>query len=127
MPTGDDVSHPVPPSMVRFFEDGLREPDRWRVPLLLAIGTDVGVDDVRSVLTAVTNHHDALRLNIVERAGTWEQRIGPPQESVEVTRRTLAEGLARGKRPGARSGARHDRRRHSWPGSVTAAEGDVYL
>ena len=96
VPTGDDVSHPVPPRMVRFFEDGLREPDRWRVPLLLAIGAGVGVDDVQSVLTAVTNHHDALRLNIVERAGAWEQRVDPPQESVEVSRRTLAEGLARG-------------------------------
>jgi phthiocerol/phenolphthiocerol synthesis type-I polyketide synthase E len=94
VPTGDDVSHPVPPGMVRFFSDGLREPDRWRVPLLLNIGSDVGVDDVSSVLTAVTNHHDSLRLNIVERAGTWEQRVGPQRESVEVTRRSLAPGLA---------------------------------
>lgn len=96
VPTGDDVSHPVPPRMMRFFEDGLRESNRWRVPLLLAIGAGVGVDDVQSVLTAVTNHHDALRLNIVERAGAWEQRIGAPQESVEVSRRMLAEGLAHG-------------------------------
>jgi phthiocerol/phenolphthiocerol synthesis type-I polyketide synthase E len=96
VPTGDDVSHPVPPRMVRFFEDGLREPDRWRVPLLLAIGAGVGVDDVQSVLTAVTNHHDALRVHIAERAGAWEQRVAAPQKSVEVCSRTLDEGLARG-------------------------------
>ncbi len=34
------------------------------------------VEDIRSVLTAVTNHHDALRLRIVERAGTWDQHVG---------------------------------------------------
>lgn len=96
VPTGDDVSHPVPPNMVHFLENGLREPDRWRVPLLLAIGPNVGVDDVRSVLTAVTNHHDALRLKIVERAGTWEQSIGATQESVEVSRQTLADGVNHG-------------------------------
>ena len=97
VPTGDDVTHPVPPSMVHFFENGLREPGRWRVPLLLAIGADVSVDDVRSVLTAVTNHHDALRLEIVERAGTWEQRVDR-RERVRrrASRRSLAEGLARG-------------------------------
>ena len=96
VPSGDDVSHPVPPGMVRFFENGLREPDRWRVPLLLTIGSKVGVEDVQSVLTAVTNHHDALRLNIAERAGTWEQRIGAPVDSVDVARRSLPEGVARG-------------------------------
>jgi phthiocerol/phenolphthiocerol synthesis type-I polyketide synthase E len=96
VPTGDDVSYPVPPRLVRFFEDGLRERDRWRVPLLLAIGPGVGLDDVQSVLTAVTNHHDALRVHILERAGTWEQRVTAPQESVEVGSRSLDEGLARG-------------------------------
>jgi phthiocerol/phenolphthiocerol synthesis type-I polyketide synthase E len=93
VPAGGDVSHAVPPSMVRFFSTGLREPGRWRVPLLLNVGTGVGIDDVSSVLTAVTNHHDSLRLNIVEHAGTWEQHVGPQRESVEVTRRSLAPGL----------------------------------
>ncbi|WP_123029267.1 type I polyketide synthase [Mycolicibacterium stellerae] len=96
LPTGADVSHPVPPSMVQFFENGIREPDRWRVPLLLAIGPTVGVGDVEAVLTAVTNHHDALRLRIVERAGAWEQRVGAPEESVEVSQQTLAPGIAPG-------------------------------
>jgi phthiocerol/phenolphthiocerol synthesis type-I polyketide synthase E len=96
MPSGEDVTRPVPPSMAHFLENGLREPGRWRVPLLLAIGPDVSVDDVRSVVTAVTNHHDALRLEVVKRAGTWEQRIGGAKESVDVARRSLAQGLARG-------------------------------
>ncbi|RDH79385.1 acyltransferase domain-containing protein [Mycolicibacterium moriokaense] len=95
-PTGADMSHPVPPNMLRFFDSGLREPDRWRVPLLLAIDAGVGIDDVASVLAAVANHHDALRLKLIERVGAWEQRVGAPQDSIEVTRRTLADGLPRG-------------------------------
>ena len=96
MPSGDDVSPPVPPNIAYFLEHGLR----GRRPLAGAVGAaprpDVGVDDVRSVLTAVTNHHDALRLRIVERAGTWEQHIGAPYESIELAARSLAERHGRG-------------------------------
>ncbi|OBH88808.1 type I polyketide synthase [Mycobacterium sp. E2733] len=96
MPSGDDVNPPVPPSMVDRLEHGLREAGRGRVPLILRLGSDVGVDDVRSVLTAVTNHHDALRLTIVERAGSWEQHICPPAESIDLTQRSLPAGMASG-------------------------------
>ena len=95
VPSGDGVNLPVPPNMVQFFESGLRESGRWRVPLLLAIGSTVGVDDVESVLTAVVNHHDALRLTVAERAGAWEQRVGPQVESVDVARRSLGRGVVR--------------------------------
>ena len=39
------------------------------------------------MLTAVTNHHDALRLQVVDRAGTWEQHIAAPQEFERLVRR----------------------------------------
>ena len=48
------------------------------------------------MLTAVTNHHDALRLQIVERAGTWEQHVGEPQEFAELATRSLPDGVAPG-------------------------------
>ena len=48
------------------------------------------------MLTAVTNHHDALRLRIVQRAGTWEQHIGEPQEFTELATASLPDGLAPG-------------------------------
>ena len=96
LPASAEAVQPVPPSMAHFLENGLRETGRWRVPLLLAIDSKVSLDDVRSVLTAVTNHHDALRLEIVERAGAWEQRVGSPYESIEVSQRTLPEGVDRG-------------------------------
>ena len=70
------VNPPVPPNIAYFLEHGVRDAGRWCVPLILRLDSRVGVDDVRSVLTAVTNHHDALRLRLVERAGTWEQQIG---------------------------------------------------
>jgi phthiocerol/phenolphthiocerol synthesis type-I polyketide synthase E len=89
VPSGDDVSQPVPPSVAHFLENGIREAGRWRIPLLLSIDSTVAIGDVRSVLTAVVNHHDALRLEIAERAGTWEQRIGAPLDFVEIAERSL--------------------------------------
>jgi phthiocerol/phenolphthiocerol synthesis type-I polyketide synthase E len=92
-----DVTHPpVPPNISYFIEHGVKERGQWRVPLLLRLRADIQVDDVRSVLTAVTNQHDALRLQLVERAGTWEQVVGEPQELVEVPTRSLPEGVSPG-------------------------------
>jgi len=96
MPSGDDVNPPVPPNIAYFLERGLREGGRWRVPLMLRLNSNVGVEDVQSVLTAVTNHHDALRVQIVKRVGTWEQQIAPPCESIELRQRSLPAGVERG-------------------------------
>jgi phthiocerol/phenolphthiocerol synthesis type-I polyketide synthase E len=81
----NDVVHPpVPPNIEHFLAHGLREAGRWRIPLILRLRPDLQVEDIRAVLTAVTNQHDALRLRIAERAGTWEQHIGDPQEFTEL-------------------------------------------
>ncbi|WP_109470798.1 type I polyketide synthase [Mycolicibacter sinensis] len=88
------VEHPpVPPNITYFLENGVREHGHWRIPLILRLRPDVSVDDVRSVLTAVVNHHDALRLRITERAGTWEQHIAEPGEFGEIGTHSLPEGL----------------------------------
>jgi phthiocerol/phenolphthiocerol synthesis type-I polyketide synthase E len=95
-----DVVHPpVPPNITYFLENGVRERGTWRVPLVLRLRPDVQVEDVRSVLTAVTNHHDALRLQIVQRAGTWEQHIGDPLEFTELATRSLPDGISPGSPP----------------------------
>ncbi|HUB54323.1 MAG TPA: beta-ketoacyl synthase N-terminal-like domain-containing protein, partial [Mycobacterium sp.] len=92
-----DVTHPpVPPNISYFLEHGVKERGQWRVPLLLRLRADIQVDDVRAVLTAVTNHHDALRLRLVERAGTWEQVVGEPQELVELATVDLPDNVAPG-------------------------------
>lgn len=93
----NDVAHPpVPPNIVHFLEHGVRERGHWRVPLLLRVRPDVEVDDIRSVLTAVTNQHEALRLRLVQRAGTWEQEIAEPCEFADLATRSLPEGVAPG-------------------------------
>jgi phthiocerol/phenolphthiocerol synthesis type-I polyketide synthase E len=90
----DDVVHPpVPPNIAYFLEHGLQEAGRWRIPFILQLSPEVQVEDIRSVLTAVTNHHDALRLRIVQRAQMWEQRIGEPQDFAELATRSLPDGI----------------------------------
>jgi phthiocerol/phenolphthiocerol synthesis type-I polyketide synthase E len=93
---GDVVHPPVPPNITYFLEHGVRERGHWRVPLILQLRPDVSVEDIRSVLTAVTNHHDALRLRIVQRAGTWEQHVDEPQEFAELAARSVPDGIAPG-------------------------------
>ncbi|MDT5296944.1 MAG: phthiocerol/phenolphthiocerol synthesis type-I polyketide synthase [Mycobacterium sp.] len=86
---GDSANPPVPPNIAYFLEHGLRDTGAWRTPVILQLRADVAVDDVRSVLTAVTNHHDALRLRIVERAGAWEQHVDEPHEFSDLATRSL--------------------------------------
>ena len=89
---GTVVHPPVPPNVAHLLEHGLRDAGRWRIPLLLKLRHDVGVEDVRGVLTAVTNHHDALRIRLVQQAGTWEQHTDELVESVELATAALPEG-----------------------------------
>ncbi len=95
-PVGAAEHPPVPPNITYFLENGLRETGRWTVPLILRLGPEVTEDAVRSVLTAVTNHHESLRLQIVEQAGTWEQDITEPQEFAALTTRTLPPDVTAG-------------------------------
>jgi phthiocerol/phenolphthiocerol synthesis type-I polyketide synthase E len=89
------VTHPpVPPNIEYFLEHGLRDAGRWRIPLILQLSPAVQIEDIRAVLTAVSNQHDALRLRIVQRAGTWEQHVGEPGEFTELTTRELADGIS---------------------------------
>ncbi len=95
--TRTDSAHPpVPPNVAYFLEHGLRDVGSWRVPLVLQLRPDVELDDIRAVLTAVTNHHDALRLRLVEHAGTWDQRLGEPEEFSALATYSLPEGIEPG-------------------------------
>ena len=92
--TRNDAAHPpVPPNVASFLEHGLRDVGSWRVPLVLQLRPDVGLEDIRAVLTAVANHHDALRLRLVDHAGTWDQRLGEPEEFTALATRSLPEGI----------------------------------
>jgi len=89
----DAAAHsPVPANIAHFLEEGVQEAGRWRVPLIFRLAPSVSIEDVRAVLTAVANHHDALRLALVDRPGTWEQHIAAPQEFDRLSSRSLPEG-----------------------------------
>jgi phthiocerol/phenolphthiocerol synthesis type-I polyketide synthase E len=96
VPSVDEVNPPVPPTIAYFLEHGLWETGRWCMPVILRLNSKVAAADVEAVLTAVTNHHDALRLKVVEHAGSWEQRIAAPYESVRPAQRSLPDGVNRG-------------------------------
>jgi phthiocerol/phenolphthiocerol synthesis type-I polyketide synthase E len=92
----DVVWRPVPPNLAYFLEHGLRDSGRWRIPVILRLRPDVEVEDIRSVLTAVTNHHDALRLRMVQRAGAWEQHVDDPRDFTELSTCSLPDGITPG-------------------------------
>ncbi|UXA08636.1 acyltransferase domain-containing protein [Mycobacterium sp. SMC-2] len=88
----DAASDPaIPPNVAQFLETGVRQAGSWRVPLILRLDAGVGLQDARAVLTALANHHDALRLQLVEQAGTWVQRIAAPGEFERLSSHTLAD------------------------------------
>ena len=92
-----DVAHPpVPPNISYFLEHGVAEHGQWRVPLILQLRPDVQVEDIRAVLTALANHHEALRLRLVERAGTWEQVVGEPEELAQLATYALPDDVEPG-------------------------------
>lgn len=89
-----DLNPAVPPNILRFLDGGLAEPGRWRAPLVLRIDSRVSPGDVEAVMTAVINHHDALRMRLVNRNGLWEQEISGPTDFTGLTERILPEGDA---------------------------------
>lgn len=92
----DELNPPVPPNILRFLDSGLAEPGRWRAPLVLRLDSSVSAEVVRAVMTAVVNHHDALRMRVVNRSGTWEQHIGEPGDFTGLAHCTLPAGVLSG-------------------------------
>lgn len=86
----------VPPNVAQFFDQGVQETGSWRFPLIFTLAPGIGVEDVQAVLTAVANHHDALRLRLDQRAGTWEQHIAAPQDFDRLSTRSLPSDSADG-------------------------------
>jgi phthiocerol/phenolphthiocerol synthesis type-I polyketide synthase E len=85
----DDLNPPVSPNILRFLDSGLAERGRWRAPLVLRLESSVSTEDVRAVMTAVVNHHDALRMRVANRAGMWEQHISEPRDFADLAECSL--------------------------------------
>lgn len=95
-PPSAEVNPPILPNIAYLLDQGMRDIGRWRVPLLLVLDPKVTGEDIRAVLTAVVEHHDALRLRLVDRSGMWEQHIAPAGEFSVLTTRSLPDNLAAG-------------------------------
>lgn len=95
-PAGAQAHPAVPPNIAYFLDRGLRDTGRWRVPLILRLDPKIATEDVRAVLTAVANHHDALRLHIVDTAGMWEQHIAGPAEFTRLSTASLPDEVSAG-------------------------------
>lgn len=93
-PAQAGTSPAVPPNFAYFLEQGLRDTGRWRVPLIMRLDPKIDTEDIRAVLTAVVNHHDALRLHLVEQAGVWEQHIAPAGEFTRLHSRSLPDNVS---------------------------------
>jgi phthiocerol/phenolphthiocerol synthesis type-I polyketide synthase E len=89
-----DLCLPLPPNICRFLDAGLAERGRWRVPLVLRLDSRIGAADVTAVVSAVISHHDALRMRVVKRSGTWEQQITKPGEFTDLVERALPSAAA---------------------------------
>ncbi|CAM3177004.1 type I polyketide synthase [Mycobacterium intermedium] len=90
-------AHPaLMPNTTYFLERGVRDAGRWRFPLILRLDPTVSPDDIQAVLSAVVNHHGALRLQLVDQDGVWEQRIAPPGEFTGLVTRALPEEVPSG-------------------------------
>ncbi|HTQ19746.1 beta-ketoacyl synthase N-terminal-like domain-containing protein [Mycobacterium sp.] len=95
-PPGAEAHPAVSPNIAYLLDRGLRDTGRWRVPLILRLDPKIGLDDIRAALTAVVNHHDALRLHVVENAGMAEQHIAPPGEFTRLSTASLPDDVAAG-------------------------------
>jgi phthiocerol/phenolphthiocerol synthesis type-I polyketide synthase E len=91
-----DLDPQLPPNILRFLGSGLADRGRWRVPLVLSLDSRVSAADVTAVLTALVNHHDALRMRVADHAGIWEQQIGEPGDFTDLTERALPAGAGPG-------------------------------
>ena len=88
-PPGAEAHLPVPANIAGFLEHGVQETGRWRVPLIFRLAPSVGIDDVRAVLTALANHHDALRVAARRPRGNVGAAHRAPQEFQRLSSRSL--------------------------------------
>ncbi|PSB59548.1 non-ribosomal peptide synthetase [Chamaesiphon polymorphus] len=76
-------SVPLTPIQHWFFAQNLPEPQHFNQSVLLEVPTDLSADLLQQVLTAIWQHHDALRLQFVATGGSWQQTnadwSAPPQ------------------------------------------------
>jgi aryl carrier-like protein len=87
---------PLTPIQHWFFERNGQNPAQWNQAVLLRLNQPVGMQELREAVTAVLQHHDALRTRFVEYNGQWmQEQVGMPAnlplESADLRGKPAAE------------------------------------
>ncbi|MEE5138974.1 amino acid adenylation domain-containing protein [Pseudomonas alliivorans] len=69
-------SLPLLPIQARFFELEIAERNHWNQAVMLKPRTALDATRLQSALTALIEHHDALRLGFVQQDGQWHASFG---------------------------------------------------
>lgn len=75
---------PLTPAQIRFLrERGTPDPQHWNISSLVG-AADLDVVALRTAVSAVILHHDALRVRLWEDGDRWRQEIGGPVDDVPL-------------------------------------------
>ncbi|HEU5470788.1 MAG TPA: amino acid adenylation domain-containing protein [Actinophytocola sp.] len=81
------VTGPVPLTPIQrwFFASNPDTPERFHQSLVTEFAEDIDPDALRAALTALAEHHDALRMRYSEDSGQWRQEVAPVGEHTQLT------------------------------------------
>ncbi|UPJ46488.1 non-ribosomal peptide synthase/polyketide synthase [Bradyrhizobium sp. 200] len=87
--------HPLLPIQTRFFAEDVSERDHWNQAVLLRPKDRLDWQTTERAISAVLDHHDALRLRFEERGGVWRAEHGAAPAAAELLWiRSAADGEA---------------------------------
>ncbi|WP_271537163.1 non-ribosomal peptide synthetase, partial [Bradyrhizobium sp. CCBAU 45321] len=83
--------HPLLPIQSRFFAEDMENRDHWNQAVLLQPRERLDWNVMRRALTAVVDHHDALRLRFAQRQGNWcaEHGAAPAADALLGVRQAI--------------------------------------
>ena len=76
---------PLTPIQRWFLSQKLERPQHWNQAAVFDSAQPLDAKLVERTLVALADHHDALRLRLVEESDGWHQRLGDARTSVRVT------------------------------------------
>jgi non-ribosomal peptide synthase protein (TIGR01720 family) len=83
---------PLTPIQHWFFEQEFAGADRWNQARFFEIAADLDHRRLEAALNAIVEHHEALRLTFVRKAGGWQQHVAPLAAPVSIPRVEVRDG-----------------------------------
>jgi non-ribosomal peptide synthase protein (TIGR01720 family) len=83
---GEDATGEAPLTPIQhWFLDAITEHrDHWNQSYLVELTVEVEREALEAVIRALVDHHDALRLRLIQRDGEWRQDFQPPSARVPL-------------------------------------------